>query len=1027
MKRPVRILSIIFFIIVIFTVLLEVLAKIVFHDRISHEIERIIDETLESELTFSDVNISTIRNFPTATIIIDSVLIREQGYDILRADKILLRMNPFDLLKDDFIFNTVEIIGAKFQAPVDSTGQKFMIKGKAKPDKASRTLHVHVPNILIRDAEISIYNDFKKNRIKISVSRGVFKMISSNDLISFEGNAKAVLDTMINKGSLVATDVKIAAQDASFRFGQVDQRNLFDGILKIEDAHVKVTGVLKPTGNGNIMDITLEGDESDLNNYLTILPQLKQVKLVQINPDARLSFKMKVAGYVNPINYPFIDVSFDLSNAAFEREGSRYKVHNVNLKGSYSNGSDKSPESSSLVIESGTARIDSSFVVLHGSYTNFADPYIDLDLESNLDLTELDELLDLPYFEHLKGKVKVKLALEGKLSDHAKLGQIENRRFNGRIEFMGVTGTLDSLGIKLSNLNGWIDIKNENIQFSKISGNLNQSLFTFSGSVLNFVPLIDSSSSKRTVAELKIDLQEFSIPKSTKKNGTQTSHDYTFDYSFFPKKLDLVLNFKSHKIGIGDIHIEKVKMGAHLNRDSVLLKSIEFYFENGKIMAEGKSRFKEGKGVENVLDLDIDFKYMNVNDLINKLTKNSTSKNRMSMPDNLIVHTKIKVDQLDFDHNTFTNVDVLGRYAYDTIQLKRANLDFALGQIKSHAQIVAINTLPDIVGDVAVTLVDCEIDSLKAFYRSFIMHSDSSRSKGRKKEKASPYFLRDINLHVNSPSISHHQLKLEDFDARLVLNDKNLDLTEASFKIFDGQLNLSALIERNDSLNVNTIVYLTARNVSAGDVADALPEENQKLLNSKNLQGSVNIDGMLLLTYDQNLIHQDKDFLGKIKIEFNEGKLIQFKPVTEPLKFLNDKVTDTIYVTNKDFSILFHNDEVIVPKTIFSSNITDIEFLGYHNKEISFGFDLKVSISDFLFKSQKKKRAAVDDKKATVRGINYYLSARTVNDEMEIKSLKRKEYDWQYKLLHERYRQVNFMMDQRLDSAGHSSSVNTAP
>ncbi|MBU2916092.1 hypothetical protein [Reichenbachiella agariperforans] len=1008
MKKSVKVISIILVILVGVVVLQDWVVNVIFHDRILTEIELLLNENIESQVSFKDARLSTLRNFPTATITVDSLVISEGSHRILSASEIALQLNLFDLLEEHYIFNRVELDGAEFNVFIDSLGGKHMIKGTAHPDKASRAFMLHIPEISIVNASIIVTNAFKKNHMRISIDEGLFNMRSSSDLISFEGDALGTLDTLVNKGKLMVTDVKVAAENSAFRIGQVDRRNFFDGVLKLGEAHVKVDGVLKPVSNGNIMDVTLEGAEADLNNYLALIPNMKSFHFKQTNPDARLTFRLKVTGYVDPVSYPSMDMDFKLNYANFAKVGSPYVIRDVYVNGAYSNGEEKGPKTSYLVIKNGEARIEESFVQLFGSLVNFEDPMIDLDLQTELNLKELNEIFTLPKVAHLEGLVRVKMDLEGKLSDRENFTDMSTRHFNGLIEFINVNGAADSLTFVMNDLNGKVEVLNENIRFDHIRGKLNGSTFGLNGLVDNFFPLINDSSANISQADLVIDLDEFDIPK-TLKEPDQIPDTLGFDYSFFPKNLNLGLKLSSKRIGFGDINIERVTMGVKMNADSVLLRRFHFWFRNGEIRMRGAGHFKNGINVRNEVSFDADFRYLNIDTLMTQaLPKSAKPKEGFSIPENLYLLANIDVDKLIYHGKVFNHIDLMATYKRHNLNIDHINVGFDFGRLSSAWKISDLDTKPVLDGHARLTLDTVDIITMRAYYADLIPKKDSAKEK-----KARKFEIKDVDIHVSSPMIRHKKIAVTDFVTDLVLYNENMKLTQANFGLFGGEFKLTGLLEHSDTVHVMSTARLSAKNIHASQVVASLPN-TENMISADHVKGILEVDGLLILSYDENLVHQQKDMIGRIKLKLDDGELIDFKPITHSLKFLKKSTLDTIFMANQEIDVLFHNDEILVPSTVFSSNVTNIEFMGYHNNEVNLGFNLRVSVSDLL-KSEKKKKAKVGAR-AAVKGINYYLSARTIDDELQVDPLKRKEYFWHQKLLDTRYKQIDVILNYKLET-----------
>ncbi|MCV9388440.1 YdbH domain-containing protein [Reichenbachiella ulvae] len=1008
MKKTIKIISFIFLALVLLAVALELTVRYFFHERIKAEIEAIVNDVLESEINFNDIHVSSIRNFPSSTVFIDSLWIIENGHTVLAIDEMFLRINPRDLINDNFIFSEVLVERAFFHSYVDSLAQKYMIRGKKHPDQASKTFDYHIPQIDLRDVEIRVTNDYKKNDLEISIDEGHFQMISTNDLISFEGSASGMLQRMINKGKPVARGIPVSTDDAAFRIGQLDKRNLFEGTLKLDKANVKVNGVLKPTGDGNILDMNLEGAEADLNNYLALIPQLKDFPFKQTSPDAHLSFRMRSTGFIDPTHFPNVDLDFMLTHADFEKEGIPYKIQDVYLNGIYSNGKEATPESSFLIIKEGFARVKESFVRLSGSMANFKDPYIDLDLESELSLEELNNLFDLPKVGQLAGKIKVNLDLEGKLSNRDDLTSKAYREFKGNVEFLDVSGDIPSLGLETHHLDGSISIQDENILLENFKGLINQSPFALNGGLYNFMPLLDSSSIRRSRANLYVNVDKF-LFKRAQIQSSEGTENSGIDFSFFPKRLDFGLKLTSRKLALDGIAIEKVNMGIQLNSDSILVDRFHFFFDRGDIRVSGSSKFKNGKPIKNDIRLTADLHHVNLDTLLTSelFSKKESKKGKgaSSIPDNMSVTAQVSMDEFIFKNHEFRNVALKANYQDDKLKLTHLDFDFELGEVRSSWDVESILDAPVIDGKLDMRLDPVQVNQMREYYTTFRPPKDSAKLKNEK----SSFYYKDIEIKISAPRVSHHDIIAKNLKSDFVLFENNMRLNYLNFDLFGGQFNLRGLLEQNDTIHVVSTAKLQARNIDATQVVAALPQHEGSIVTKENVYGKVQVDGMLILHYDENLLYRKNDMIGRVQLSLDQGRLIQFRPVTESLKFLKAEATDTIFVVNDQIDMLFHNDEILVPNTVFATNLTNIEFMGYHNQEIDFGFNLKVSVSDLL-KSEKKKKARMQEEDAQVKGLHYYLGARTRESKLKIESLKKKDYQWQEKLLQTRYKQVDVLL-----------------
>ena len=407
--------------------ILELVLGLWYKNEIVDQLKILADESLQSSVYFEDIGISTFPNFPHLTISIKNLSIKESGYEILKTEKIALHADLLDLYHDNYSLSKIEVLKPQFYAPIDSTGKKFMLRTKKKEEeKGGVKFLLDIPKIEIREALIIVDNAYKRNRIRLSIDQGDFRLKSFDDLLEFKGDAVGILDTMISRGNLNQTAVPIAAHQATFRINTLDDKKLFDGILQLYNAQLRAYGLLRPAGNGNLLDITLEGDEARINDYLALIPQFKPLKLIQHNPDAQLTLTIRNSGFVDPVTFPNVDILFELKNAAFTRIGLPGKLDSVSFRGHFTNGKERNASTSEMVIDFGHAKIKNSFFQIKGSIRNFEDPYLNIDASSELELEDIKGLVNFPDVE-MSGSIKILADVDGKISELEKKTKVKSK------------------------------------------------------------------------------------------------------------------------------------------------------------------------------------------------------------------------------------------------------------------------------------------------------------------------------------------------------------------------------------------------------------------------------------------------------------------------------------------------------------------------------------------------------------------------------------------------------------------------
>lgn len=989
---------------------LEVAMSVWYKHEIVKELKTIANDGLESNATFTDIEVTALGHFPDLTISILGLSIKESEYEILYADRISLHIDLLDIYDENYSLSKVQVIGSKFYAPIDSTGKKFMIKRKIKKETQGGvgfSILLDIPKIEIRDALVISENAYKQNKIRISIEKGDFRLQSFDDLLEFKGETSGILDTMISKGKLNQTGVPIVAHQATFRLNTLDNRKLFDGILQLYDAQLRAYGLLKPTGNGNLLDITLEGDEAKLNDYLTLIPQFKPLKLKQLNPDARLTLTIHNSGFVDPVTFPYVDIIYELKDGQFSRAGLPGVVDSVNFKGHFSNGKDRNANTSEMVIEFGRAKVNDSFFEISGSIRNFEDPYIDMDASSEIRLEDVKKLVDFPDLQ-MRGSVLVLADVHGKFSELEEMRKNHGQNFDGQIIFESVWINKKPSNIKIENLNGAVTVKNTQLSMKDLLGRFNDADVHIAGHTQNFVPLVQQKSGKRSYANVSVKVDGLTLVE----NDFTANHkeDKTDLEAFqFPEFLNLVCDVNMKDFAYEQYKAESINLKLALNNDSMSVRTSHFRLEEGDVWLGAVSRptVQGGKDYELWLKADLDHldtkKYLPPKkDVVNK--ERSQSLDYASFT----VHTDIQLKKFRHDKVSLSNIRILADLKEEKVHARTFNFDFPYGKTQSNFDLNLVDSTYQVTANSKVVLHAFDIDSLKKYYNTM------KPAKGHDtvaSNKRTPISIKTINVDISAPKAIYQDFEVERLNTKLGIHENQVRLHRSSFKMFDGSFNIDGMIQKNAEQEVKAFCNISASEIDLGRVTSRFAKAHDKMFSEQHFKGKVGVDGQILLEYNHELEHQEDEMLGKVNVSLSDGKLIKFEPITESLKFIKQANRDTILLTNRNIEILFHNDEILLPTTTFKTTLSNIEFSGYRSDDFGFGFDLQISVGDLLFKSQKKKKQQLnDDKKASFGAIKHYLKARTVDGKMQIKSMKRSAYREDLERMAQRQMQVDSVL-----------------
>lgn len=981
--KKVLIGAFVFFLVVILSI--EFLTQIVYKNEIREEIQLIINDRLESEIDINRLSISILKNFPYLTVTLKDVQVNEGPYEILKVGKLETVLSLSGLIKRDYAIRKISVSSTTYNVEIDTLGKKFQIKGKPKPVQPARPLNLNIPKIIVKNSYIKVNNRYKKNRQVIAVHNASLSIESLPEMLSLKGNVDGNLDSLISRGNFISTNFPLKARNAEFRFDLLDKRKIFNGKLILDQAKLRADGVLIPAGDGNLLDIVLQSDKGKIEDFLPLLKSLEALKLRQINPNASMRIKLHNHGYVSPVVFPGLDLNFELKNATLTRDGMQSHLENVNLEAFYSNGEQRAPITTKLVVKRGFATLKDNFIEFEGQFENFEDPIVDFKVKSNILLEELKPLLNFPEERVLSGQLDINAIIRGRLSQLDKDTKNNKRKYEGQVKLTNVSVDFPESGHSFEKINGSFLLEKRHLEINAINGNYNNSSFKINGEARNLMPLFVPSSQENLSASIDFFIDRYSVPDSIQSN------DNGFN---FPDNVAIDLQFAANEINFKDYELRKIKLDGSFEKDDYQLKSLNLKFDETDLRAKASYLVKENKSYINffarggTINLD---KYLTQQ-------KGEKEKNGIELS-NMEIQTDVQFDKITYQADHYKNLSLVAGFDNNNANIEELKLDFPYGALSVDGNLVLKDELEKVHADVDLDLKALEINELKTFFLKF-----APKDQQKDSESFLPQDI-DINvkLNISSPQIEYDSLFIDDLSSSFLVSNEFIAIPFIDFEVFGGEFNVGGFVDDHSTKELVALINIQAEEILLDELMKRISKGQQMLFTEENIKGKMDVNGELLILYDkQSLEYQEDDLLGSVKLIINDGELVNFKPISESLKFIKKDVRENILLSNQDFEILFHNEEIVIPPTRFSSNLSNIEFLGYHSKNFDFGFNIRLSAGDLLFGSQKRKKERVKKNDTSFGAFNTFISARTVSGEMKISKIKKTKYYQDAQLLEAR-------------------------
>ncbi|MDX9906331.1 MAG: AsmA-like C-terminal region-containing protein [Bacteroidales bacterium] len=448
MKKPVKILTAVILILVLGIILLPVIYKGKIKGILLDEAEKNLDARLDIE----SVNISLIRSFPSFTIGLKGLIIVGKGAfetdTLLQVESVTITTGFMDLLNGSpysirkILIDRADVrlkvladgranwdIAPASEEPVKEeqtgTGGSFRLLLKDLSISNSRFIYDDIQNLTyagLDDFNFSMNGDLGDERTVLGLKAGIGSALVRYDGVEYLKNTKITWDAGID------ADLK----NSIYTFA--------DNKLFINDFPLIFNGSVGLPDNGYDLDLSFSTPSGGFKALLSLVPAVYARDFESVKTDGTVSFNGFVKGVYSEDGYPAFKVDLSVGNAWFRYPGLPAEVNKININGTVENpGGDL--DNTVIDIRKLSLNLADNPVMARLYLKNpMSDPFIDMEVNIDLELADIGKLYPLSPGEQVTGQIMADVAVKGNLSDFEKLNY-------SKIE---ASGKLNSSGIRYS-------------------------------------------------------------------------------------------------------------------------------------------------------------------------------------------------------------------------------------------------------------------------------------------------------------------------------------------------------------------------------------------------------------------------------------------------------------------------------------------------------------------------------------------------------------------------------------------------
>lgn len=477
-------------VVIVFVVIIAsaIVLPIVFKDDIIALVQKEANNNINATLEFGDIGLSLFESFPDFTLTIEDIKVTgvDQFVGVKLADIEALKLS-LDLMSvingGKIQINTIGLVTPKFHVIVlkDGTANYDIAKATEEgEEEISEELEeegvdsdggfsIGLSEYYIRNANI-IYDDRAGGMYAHLVN---FTHEGSGDFTQDD----FLLETMTDADAIDfkmdgVTYLSRTALDMKFDMNMNLPNMKFDFVenyVKLNALHLGFDGSMAmPAEEGDPIDfdLTFETKETTFKSLLSMVPAIFMTDFEDIETDGNLALSGMAKGRMVGDQLPAFALDLTVSEARFQYPDLPKAAENISIDLHVKNpgGSDDNTivDLNKFHVELANNPID---MVLH-MRTPISDPYIDVDIDMNMDLSSLAEVIPLEEGQAITGQVISDIQLKGNQS------ALDEERYQ---DFeAGGSLVLKNLDYKDPTMAYQTLIKSCSLQFTPVSAKLNE-------------------------------------------------------------------------------------------------------------------------------------------------------------------------------------------------------------------------------------------------------------------------------------------------------------------------------------------------------------------------------------------------------------------------------------------------------------------------------------------------------------------------------------------------------------------------
>lgn len=583
---------------------------LLFKDEIKDLVVEQVNKSLNAKVDIGDVDLSFIRNFPSASVLVKDVCV--VGKDSFARDTLLsleeasvvVNIKSFINSENGYQVNKVVLTRPNIYAHVLKSGRAnwdIMIPDTAQvkePEDTTKTeFKLSLEKLAIEHANV-IYNDEKsKMYLKVqdlnhqlsgdmTADETVLSTATSIEQISF------LMDGIpyLNKAKfLLEADVDADIKNNKYTISK--------NKVQLNAIELALEGWVKLLENEDVdMDLKVKAPDTQFKDILSLIPAIYAKDFSDIQTKGKVKFDAFAKGIYNEKRMPAFGVNFLVSDAWFKYPALPKSIDNINIDTKITNPGGSLDATVVDVKKFAFALGGNPFSGSIHLKTPISDPDVNMYAKGILNLGMIKDVYPMEEGMSLSGILDIDLKLAGKMSYYEKQ-MYDKFFFDGKLNITNMVAKTTALPqpVEIQRVNLLFNPKT--VALPALQMKVGKSDISGNGQLENFIPYIFKNETLKgnlNVSSNYLNANDFMTPTTEAPAGQQAkpaeqapAASTSSSAVLIPSNLDFTLNSSFKKVIYDKMDISNLKGTLQVVQSKLFFKGIAMDAMGGSLLLNG--------------------------------------------------------------------------------------------------------------------------------------------------------------------------------------------------------------------------------------------------------------------------------------------------------------------------------------------------------------------------------------------------------------------------------------------------------